>query len=832
MSAGGRSAVGQGGVAVALATLATLAGLAGTAGCSASDSDPTTQPAPSEGGAPAPITCGAGEAVESGACVAAGIVACPSGMSGSEGVCTPTFPATCSAGTAKLLGETACAPIGHTTCPTGATVDPSGWGCAVTFAASCAGATRTAPGGVCVALGSCPSALPAGPVRHVDDDYGVGELDAAHFATLTDALAGVVAGTVIAVAAGTYHETVMVPAGVSIVGACTGDVILEPAPGATTPVVIAAAGSVTLRGLTLRGGPIGLQVKGATVSADSLVVERSGGIGVRVDAGSLSLKSSVVRDIVAGLAGDPVGVFALGGVTTVDDVTVDGSAGTGVSVWRGASMVARGLSVVHTGKTGSDDLGWGIDVESAGSFEGSRVFVSGASFAGLAASGKGSRIRLEDSVVGDVALGTFGPGGPSLGAGLALSEGSSAEIHRVSFGKTAGASMLVAVQSSLVADHVTARDGGDAGEGIGGLYVIASKAAVSSSVVVGAVRNGLQSYSGATVSVDGVLVRDTKPTSARSSGIGALVSGTSALDGKRLTLERNATAQLVALEGSVVKLDALATLEARLGTADNFGAAGIGLIGDDASKITLSNAYLGQSRFFGVSLRRGASFQATGFVVDGVELAAGEAGYGVLVIEGSSATLEDFAIRGTHGASLVVGEKDSKATLVRGTLRDPLADETPGVARGLSVQEGASVSLERVRILRSKATAMYITSSSRASLVACVVDGVTADGAGKFGDAFEVVDRAELRLDRTVVRNAQGAALVFAGGKGSVDASLVEHNAVGIHVQDGSELSESDAVPVDLDDGAVVVGRSTLFVENATKVGQGQLALPQPLPLE
>jgi hypothetical protein len=125
---------------------------------------------------------------------------------------------------------------------------------------------------------------------------------------------------------------------------------------------------------------------------------------------------------------------------------------------------------------------------------------------------------------------------------------------------------------------------------------------------------------------------------------------------------------------------------------------------------------------------------------------------------------------------------------------------------------------------------MYISSSSSASLSACVVDGVVPDPDGKFGNAIEVVD-ATLRLDRTTVRNAKGAALLFAGSTGAISASLIEDNAVALHAQDGSELVEADEAPAELVEHAVVVTRSTVFKDNETRIGQGVLPLPQPLPL-
>ena len=89
-----------------------------------------------------------------------------------------------------------------------------------------------------------------------------------------------------------------------------------------------------------------------------------------------------------------------------------------------------------------------------------------------------------------------------------------------------------------------------------------------------------------------------------------------------------------------------------------------------------------------------------------------------------------------------------------------------------------------------------------------------------------------LGLLKATVRESHGAALVFAGGKGWVSASLVERNAVGIHAQDGSALSEADAPPEEIPEGAVVITTSTRFVENASRVGTGIVPLPDALPVD
>ena len=61
--------------------------------------------------------------------------------------------------------------------------------------------------------------------------------------------------------------------------------------------------------------------------------------------------------------------------------------------------------------------------------------------------------------------------------------------------------------------------------------------------------------------------------------------------------------------------------------------------------------------------------------------------------------------------------------------------------------------------------------------------------------------------------------------------SVVRDNAVGVHVQEGSFLDEQDEAPEDPDPLAVVMSKTDLS-GNETKIGQGVLPLPDPLPTE
>lgn len=65
-----------------------------------------------------------------------------------------------------------------------------------------------------------------------------------------------------------------------------------------------------------------------------------------------------------------------------------------------------------------------------------------------------------------------------------------------------------------------------------------------------------------------------------------------------------------------------------------------------------------------------------------------------------------------------------------------------------------------------------------------------------------------------------------AGSPALVRTSFVRSNAVGIHVQDAALREEADAT--EISPGEVIVTADTTFADNATKVGSGVLALPEP----
>ncbi|HSO31066.1 MAG TPA: hypothetical protein VLT33_01085, partial [Labilithrix sp.] len=109
------------------------------------------------------------------------------------------------------------------------------------------------------------------------------------------------------------------------------------------------------------------------------------------------------------------------------------------------------------------------------------------------------------------------------------------------------------------------------------------------------------------------------------------------------------------------------------------------------------------------------------------------------------------------------------------------------------------------------------------------VEDVAAGDGGEFGHGILALEGGTLALDDVTVRRCASVGLVFDASSGTVRASRVTDNAVGIYAQGGTELQQVEVVPDAPVDGQVSVSADTVFAGNATRVGSGVIPVPAPL---
>ncbi len=317
-------------------------------------------------------------------------------------------------------GESACRKGPWSACAAGFVPDDGGAGCVdVTPELPCAGATREALGSkTCVPLGDCATPAPTGTSVWVDPTFGASQLDAAHVRTITEGLAAAPPGGVVFVAAGTYAESLTISRPVRLVGRCAEQVhVVGPMQVGVFGIRVAAR-DVSLEGLTVTGGYVGVSVgANASVRVEGCALEENGGAGyAQSDADSQ-------------------------GVVT--------------------NTVIRGTKPLGQGP------GWGVNVQAGSSL----VIADSALVAnlavGLRASGLGTSVLATDLVVRDTGY------SPSIqgGRGLQAIRGARLSVTRGAIAHNMGVAVVAAFDAGVELDTVVVRDtasdpAGDFGRGV------------------------------------------------------------------------------------------------------------------------------------------------------------------------------------------------------------------------------------------------------------------------------------------------------------------------------------------------------------------------------
>lgn len=474
-----------------------------------------------------------------------------------------TPPETCPAGSMPVVGAADCQPVGWTNCPSGFVPDPSGWGCIdVLPAAACTGATRESIGETaCRPIGDCTTPFPPpGATVFVDPTFAV--LDATHYATITSAVAAAPAGSVVAVASGTYKESVVIPRAMKIAGRCAAKVIVDGGGTTTSPGIGVTAPGVEVSGLTLTGHLFGA----------------SAGLGSDV----------VLRDCV-----------------------LDGNMAMGMFVSMGAVVAVSNCAIRGTLVDSTGAFGRGINVQTGAALTLSDSTVAGNRNSGVYVSGSGTRATLKGVVIRD----TTPNDATDTGRGLVVQLGASLDVSSSVLIANYETGMLVAAATAK-ADHVVIRDtrvdkGKTLGRGInvqdGGTLTMTESALVrNQGAALMVVTNGTSA------SFDRSCARDTKLTSVGDYGRGLVVQEGAHLSatGTAVVTNREVAVGIFG-QGTSAELTSSAIVGTEL---DAVGGFGYGLAVLDRSKVRVDRCFVNGSKGVGVAFATSSSVVSSSIV--------------------------------------------------------------------------------------------------------------------------------------------------------------------------------------------------------------------------
>lgn len=391
-------------------------------------------------------------------------VSCPEGMrAGADDRCELLLsPAVCPPGTRPAVGRESCAPVGAA-CAEGFERDATGFGCAPVLPAEpCTGATMPKLGErTCVAVGTCSDAVPAGAIV-VDPTLAPEALDATHVRTLAEAVMRASAGATIALAAGAHIvDELAVTKPLTIVGRCAAETKLVPAHPPTPSWGLVFVAAATLRGVTLEGyaRAISVETDAASLVADEIVVQGGTYRGLRVGRGAtMTLKRSVVRGVETRSPSEATmaayvherGLLRLEESAVLD--SVDGAvaaSGVGSEVVLDHSVVAR-VSARPDGEGGTGV--WALEgahVEVRDSAILDTIGVAAVALVwrqdGSAADAERPHLFVSGGVIADVAMSAGSP----VGVGVMSSQGALAELDGVTLSRVANRAVYVSHGSAM-----------------------------------------------------------------------------------------------------------------------------------------------------------------------------------------------------------------------------------------------------------------------------------------------------------------------------------------------------------------------------------------------
>ena len=757
------------------------------------------------GGAPTAPTC------TEGAPGCLGWVDCPAGFereaaspeTPEANACRDVQPeADCAAGTMPTLGSKDCRPVGWTECPAGFTRSASGWGCdEVLPPAACTGATRENLGSTtCEPVGDCNAPFPpANATLFVNAAYADAQIDAAHFRSIDAAVTAAPAGAVIAVETGIYNEGIGPTRAVTIVGRCAQKVRLFGSALEFPGVFSRGVKNIVVSGVSLEGHFQGVRAEGGgTITVSDVIIEspRLSGLIAYQPGSVVTASRVVVRKAQPGKAAGVGAAADAGGKLDLTDVVLVASSDVGVNATNfggesktPSTVTGRRVVVLDTRPTKTGGGGSG-----AASFDGSSVsleesVIKGTYGFGVLVQTDGAKASLKSTVV----RGTLLSPDDAIAGGVVAFDNASVTLDRVSLFDNAQAGVF-ARHSKLTVDGsviVGSRREASGDFGMGVWADQTAKVDITNTAIVDNAYYGMAAFDASTaIHASGTLVRGTKRSTADGLGRG-------------LNVEAAAT----------VELDDVA------------------FVGNGDESIFVRGGIEGKGRSHVTGTRI--------IVRDTASRADGSRGDGIVVQGGGLLDLDMAAVVRARRAGILLNDflgpdgSPAEANVTHTVVRDTqAAGDALGAAKGIAL-EGVGIASGGKLALRASAVSgnvqfgiVFGGANSSGRIESTIVRNTAPRASGDYGHGFVGVDGSSVVFKSTIVLGNR-IGLAFESSTATLADVLVQKNAIGIHVQGGSELQTAAVAPEEPTPEVVLVADDSRFVDNDTRVGSGVVPLPK-----
>ncbi len=607
----------------------------------------------------------------------------------------------------------------------------------------------------CERIGSlCPAGdwaeeLPSGPatlfVSPTAAPGGDGSRPAP-FASLHAALAAAPEGAVIALAKGTYTETVTLSHGVTLWGACVAETVLT-APGPENqPAVLVRTAGARLGNLRLEAPRIGVWLDGA------------------------------------------------GWTATLDDLVITGAHVVGLAAFNGARVSGARVVIRDTAPlSGTTDYGQGLEVGTGATIELDEVALLTTRDTAALVHGEGSFLALRDAVIADTDGATVDVG--AAGHGMVVTLAAQAAGERLVFERNRKVSLYVddaaqvTLTDTVIRDTRPSRDEPDDGGGV--LVGSGAHLALQSSLVERSRMIGLFAYAASATLTD-VVVRGTLPAGgSQTLGNGLLAQAGAELVVTRCAVEGNHNVGLSA-EGVGTRLVATDITVRRTRRQLVDGLAGSAFVFTDAASATVSRAVVDDNECGAVVANGGATeLLLADAIIRGTHSCAADGldGRGLVVQFGASVIAQRLLVEQNRGAGVLVAKVGSVLRMSDTLVQDTRGAEVNGESGdGLHVQERAVAELNRVLLRRNREVGLFVAVDAVVNGSDVVVEDTQPTECPpelclyRAGIGAIATDRAYLNLRRFVLRDNVQAGLVLASdGAADLAVGEVRSNGIGVN---------------------------------------------------
>ncbi len=573
-------------------------------------------------------------------------------------------------------------------------------------------------------------------------------------------LAGARGGGLVAVAAGSYPETLELTAdhaGVHLAGRCRDLVTLDVGVGDETTAGIfieVVYAEVELSGLSVVGSSYyGLWMRSGSVRLVDSVVVGSASFGIAGDRGSLTAPTVLELEGCEIVESTSVGLLALEAgtqISLVDTVVRDtrsdgnGLGGYGVQVYLGAEVATEGGEI------------------------------AGNASAGVFAVGSGSRITLADTVVRD----TRPDGDGDYGFGLQAKDGAVLEADGCDILENAASGIMASDAGTGVAlVNTTVRDtlpdgGGDGGFGIG--IIDGATLRVEGCVVAGnmAVGIGVED-SGTLATLEDTLVRDTRSNTEGDGGFGIQISDGATLSARRCEVAGNMAEGIRASgTGTVVALvDTL--VRDTLPNGNDEGGYGIDVLG--GASLTARGCEVAGNIARGINTQgQGTQVALLDSVIrENLPDEGGERGLGIDVSDGAVLTAAGCDVVGNTTVGIMAHDPGTQVTLEDTVVLETRSNGDDEFGFGIQVSDGAVLRAGGCEVAENTWLGIKAGEPGTEVILAdTIVRDTLPSGPGEGGYGVQVSDGARLYADGCITSGNTAVGILV--GDASTEVTLVD----------------------------------------------------------